>query len=202
MVPMDKKSTDRAINRWFLRCVFGPVSLFTLSAFMVGYWFPENMTAVQAISQRIGLHYLVGMRTVGSEFNSAAYFYWLAFWIMLPFNLGWFYLEGIKQNMPTALRTVAQANLKSRLWNPSKYTLRGGYMRLFGFVLFIGSLLVVQLVTAREPSNCKGCETTSVLGFVLINWLGTYVLLLASYFACSYLIFWKSICTSFEEYIE
>lgn len=198
-VAMNKKATDRAINRWALRCLFGPASLICVLAFVVGYWFPDTMAVVQPIAQRLGLHYLVALRTVGAEFDSAAYFYWLTFWIVLPLNLVWLYREAIRQNLPMALRAVARANLNSGHWNPSKYTLKGGYLRLFGFALCFGSLFAVQLVTAREPSYCKGCETTSVLGFVLINWLGTYVLLLANYFAVSYFVLWKSIRTTFEK---
>lgn len=195
---MNKQATDRAINRWALKCLFGPASLLCVLAFSVGYWYPVGMAVVQPIAQQLGLHYLVALRTVGSEFDSAAYLYWLTFWVVLPFNLVWLYREGIRQDLPMALRAVTRANLNSGHWNPSKYTLSGGYVRFFGFVLFFGALFAVQLITAREPSYCKGCETTSVLGFVLINWLGTYVLLLASYVAGSYFVLWKSIRTTFE----
>ena len=196
-VIMDKKATDRAINLWVLKFLFGPASLLSISAFVLGYWFPETIATVQPIAQNLGLHHLVALRTVGAEFNSAVYFYWLTFWLTLPLNLVWLYRVGIKQKLPTVLRAIAQANLNSGVWNEKSYTLKAGRFRFLLCLLVTVSLFIVQLVTAHEPSYCKGCETTSVMGFLLINWLGIHLILIATYFACSYLIFWKSIHTTF-----
>lgn len=196
-VSMDKKSTDKAFNRWFLKCLLGPSSLLALLAFVVGYWWPKTMLVVQPAAQLLGLHQLVAMRTTGAEFDSAVYLHWLTFWVTLPFNLAWMHCEGVKRNMAKVLRTVARSNLESGRWNPQKYSLRGGYARFLFFVLFCGSMFVTQLVTAREPSFCKGCETSSVLGFVLINWLGTNATLIATYVSFAYLVLWKSIRTTF-----
>jgi hypothetical protein len=198
-VAMNKKATDRAINRWVLGCLFGPASLLCVMGFAVGYWSPDGMVVVQPIAQRLGLHYLVAQRTLGSQFDSAAYLYWLTFWIVLPFNIGWLWREGIRQNMPTALRALAQANLSSGAWDQNKFTLKAGRVRFFFFLLFFVSLFIVQLVTAREPSYCKGCETTSVIGFLAFNWVGTHMALIAIYFTCTYFVLWKSIRTTFEK---
>lgn len=195
---MNKKATDRAINRWTLKCLFGPASLLSVLAFVFGYWFPDAMAVVQPIAQRFGLHYLVAQRTVGAEFDSAAYLYWLTFWVVLPFNLVWLYREGISENMPLALRAVARANLSSGAWDQKKFTLKAGRVRFFIFTLFFISLFIVQLVTAREPSYCKGCETTSVIGFLAFNWLGMHMAMIATYFTGSYFFFWKSIRTTWE----
>ncbi len=157
------------------------------------------MPAVQPIAQGLGLHYLVALRTVGAEFDSAAYLYWLTFWTTLPLNVVWLYRAGTQKNLTGALRAVARGNLNNGHWNPSKYTLKGGYVRFFLFAFFFGALFVAQLVTAREPSYCKGCETTSVLGFVLISWLGTHALMFATYAACLYFVLWKSIRLNFGE---
>jgi hypothetical protein len=196
-VAMDKKATDRAINRWALKCLFGPASLLCLLSFVIGYWYPDTMHVVQPIAQQLGLHSLVAPRTMGAEFDSAAYFYWLTFWVVLPFNLVWIYREGIRQNMPMALRAVARANLTSGAWDRKKFTIKGGRIRFFFFALFFVSIFIVQLVTAREPSYCKGCETTSAIGFLVFNWLGAQMALIAIYFTCSYFVLWKSIRTTF-----
>jgi hypothetical protein len=105
--------------------------------------------------------------------------------------------EGLKKNLSMVLRAVAKANLESGAWNPQTFTLGGGHLRFSFFVLLTTSLLVVQLLVAREPSYCTGCETTSVFGFLLINWLGVHLMLIASYIACSYLVLWKSVRMSF-----
>jgi hypothetical protein len=194
---MNKKATDHAITYWFLRCLLGPVSLLSLGTFTLGYWQPDAIDAVRPIAQKIGLHYLVAIRTMNADFDSAAYFYWLTFWVTLPLSLIWMHREGVKKNMTNVLRAVAKANLESGAWNPEKFTLNGGLLRFSFFALLTTSLLVVQLLSAREPSYCKGCETTSVFGFLLINWLGVHLMLIASYIACSYLVLWKSIRTFF-----
>lgn len=199
---MNKRATDRAINRWVLRCLFGPASLLSLSAFVIGYWYPETMRVVQPIAQHLGLHSLVAPRTMGAEFGPAAYFYWLTFWVVLPFNFIWLYLDGIRQKMPTALRAVARANLTSGAWDKRKFTVKGGRVRFLFFALFFVSILIVQLFTAREPSYCKGCETSSVFGFLLFNWLGTHMALIAIYFTSSYFVLWKSIHTRLGENYE
>lgn len=196
---MNKKETDRAISYWVLKCILGPASLLSLSAFFVGYHWPNVMASIQPVAQWLGLHYLVALRTTGSEFDSAAYLYWLVFWVTLPLNLIWAYVVGVRQNLFTALRAVARANFISGAWNPQKYTLHGGQARFLLFVLLTVSILLVQLITASEPSYCKGCETSSVLGFILLNWLGTHLMLIASYFACLYFVLWKSIRITFGE---
>ena len=126
---MDKKATDRAINRWVLKFLFGPASLMSISAFVIGYWLPETVATIQPIAQKLGLHHLVAMRAVSAEFNSAAYFYWLTFWLTLPINLIWLYREGLRQKLPVALRAVAQANLHLGIWDEKKYTLKAGRLR-------------------------------------------------------------------------
>ena len=148
----------------------------------VGYWFPDAISNTQSVAQRLGLHYLVALRSAGAEFDSAAYFYWLTFWIVLPFNLIWIYREGIRQNMPLVLRAVGRANLSSGAWNPKSFTLKAGRLRFFFYTLLVLSLVIAQLLIAREPSYCKGCEVNSAIGFLLINWLGMHMALIAAYF--------------------
>lgn len=196
---MNKKETDRAINYWVLSCIFGPASVLSLTSFVVGYHWPNAIASLQTIAQGLGLRNLVTLRTIGTEFYSAAYLYWLAFWMTLPLNLIWAYVMGVRQNLFTALRTVARTNLNSGVWDPQKYTLRGGRVRFFLFVLLTVSIFLVQLISAHEPSYCKGCEKSSILGFILLNWLGTHLLLIAIYFAGLYFVLWPSIHRSGRE---
>ena len=194
---MNKKASDRIINAWVLKYLFGPSSLLSLSAFVIGYGWPGMVDVVQPIAEWLGLHHIVESRILGADFGSAAYLYWVTFWITFPLSLAWLHLAGARQNLLSALRSVALANLSSGTWNPQKYTLRGGYARFSLSAALIASVFFAQILMAGEPSSCKGCETSSVLGFVLINWVGAHLMLVGSYVAGSYLVLWKSIRLSF-----
>ena len=194
---MNKKATDRIINAWVLTYLFGPSSLLSLSAFVIGYGWPGMVDVVQPIAEWLGLHHIVESRILGADFGSAAYLYWATFWITFPLSLVWLHLAGVRQGLLSALRSVALANLSSGAWDPQKYTLRGGYARVSGWTALTVSVFVVQVFTAAEPSSCKGCESSSVLGFVLINWGGVHMMLVGSYIAGSYLVLWKSVHRSF-----
>lgn len=191
---LTKRERDRAFYAWSGDCLLGPTSLLPVLAFLVGYLSPQSMDSAQLIAQRIGLNNLVAVRTGSSEFAAAAYLFWLSFWMMLPIHMIWIYRKGIQRDMPGVLRT----NLLTRLITDNqtydeKYSLHEGYMRFLGFFVFFAFLLGTQLVIAHEPGSCKGCETSSSMGFMLINWLGTHILLLTTYIALSYVVYWQSI---------
>ena len=181
-----------------LKYLFGPFSLLSLSAFAIGYGWPGMLDVVQPIAQWLGLHHLVEGRTLGTDFGSAAYLYWVAFWFTFPLDLAWLHWMGARQSLLSALRSVALSNLNSGAWNPQKYTLKGGYVRFSFFAALIASVFVAQILIASEPSSCKGCETSSVLGFILINWVGVHMMLVGGYVAGSYLVLWKSVRMSFS----
>lgn len=194
---MDKKTTNRIINTWLLKYLLGPSSLLSLSAFVMGYGWPGLVDVVQPIAEWLGLHHIVESRILGADFGSAAYLYWVTFWITFPLSLIWLHLAGGRLNLLSALRSVALANLSSGAWNPQKYTLRGGYVRFSFWAAVTVSVFAAQIFIAAEPSSCKGCETSSTLGFVLINWGGVHMMLVANYIAGSYLVLWKSVRMSF-----
>ena len=194
---MNKRETDSAINWLFIKYVLGPCSLLCLAAFAVGYWYPPAVFVAQNIAQTIGLNNLVANRLGNSEFNSAAYLYWLTFWITLPFDLLWLHYTAINQKFLIAIRFIVNLSLANGHWDLKKYGLYTGAMRfLLYFLLFFG-MTTLHLISAIEPSTCKGCETSSAIGFIVINWLMTHISILLCYWSASYLVMWKSIRSTF-----
>jgi hypothetical protein len=194
----NKKITDRIINYWVLKVIFGPISLISLLAFWIGYHWPASMTLMQPIAKSIGLHHLVTVRTSGSEFESAVYLYWLVFITTLPLNFSWIYLTGASGDLFLAFREIMKFNLKSGSWNRRKYTLFRGYMFFILCIVISGLAFLAQLSSANEPSYCKDCEKSSIFGFILINWIGVHLILIVNFLGWSYLFLWKSIRLSFE----
>lgn len=195
---MHRKETDRALTRWVLKCLAGPMSVLSLVAFNVGYWWPQTVVSAKAAAVALALDEFLSMRTAGVEFASAAYLYWFVFCLTFALHAWWMHREAKKNSLHATLLVVAQTNLTSGRWNPRKYTLRGGYLRLILFATTFISLFVLQLLTRGEPSYCTGCESSSALGFILINWAGMHVLALFSYVMLVYLFSWKSIRATVE----
>lgn len=195
-VAMDRKATDRAINRWLLRFLSGPASLASLLAFALGYFHPDLTIAVQPMAQGLGLENVVAQRTLGADFPSAAYLYWVVFWLTSPLNLFWLVRTGAAERVPEALRAVERANLRSRVHDPARYSLVRGYLIWIAAILVFVTLLATQLLVAHEPSYCKGCETTSVPGFIIINWGMTHMVLVGIYISVSKLVSWGDVRSS------
>jgi hypothetical protein len=190
---LNKAETDRAINRWFLTSLLSPTCALSFLAFFIGYLHPEVAQEVKHIAAQFGIEGLISLRAQGTNFDLAAFFYWISIWVLIPINVTWMYMMAVRHGTALALRTATLRSLRSRALDPRKYTLRWGYLRFFGGALLSSSLFVVQLMTAHEPSFCKGCESESWSGFLLINWFVTQVLLMGTYGSCSYLYFWRSI---------
>ncbi|MBU1354117.1 MAG: hypothetical protein KKB95_19805 [Gammaproteobacteria bacterium] len=196
---MDKKTTDRAINRWVLKFLLGPASLISLLAFGVGHLYLDLALAVQPLAQRLGLDHVVAERTIGSQFASAAYLYWFTFWLTLPLNLFWLLRVGYAERVSEALCAIERSNLRSGIRDPAKFTLLRGYLVWVAAAVMFIALFATQLLIAHEPSYCKGCETTSVPGFVIINWGMTHLLLIAIYIGLSKVVSWGSVRSAFGD---
>ncbi len=194
----NKKYTDFKINTWIIKCLIGPFNRAPLLAFALGYFFPITKLSLLSLIPFGGVGDFVASRTTGSNFEVAAFSYWLIFLILLPFHLIWIYRQGIKGNMPNVLRELAKKNLHTGAWNPRIFNAKTGGLAFFIITVFVVMLIIMQIITAQEPSYCVGCETSSVFGFFFINWLGMNLMIFAGYFSFSYFLFWKELHTARE----
>jgi hypothetical protein len=76
---------------------------------------------------------------------------------------------------------------------PANLSLVRGYAVWIGSVISFVGLFFVQLLVAHEPSYCKGCETSSIPGFLIIDWGMTHMLLIGIYLFFCKMVLWKSI---------
>lgn len=191
--------TKSAISVWFFKYLTSLPVLLPLVALVLGYWRPELQDNVQTITQKWGAHQILKMRVGLSSFYAAAYLYWWTLVLLLPISLLWMHRIAKKLKLHEALSATARSNLLAKTWDPSKWTMKNGRLRLVGALLLGVILVFASLLIAKEPSYCSGCETNSLLGFVVVNWLGTHALLMYCYMMCVYIYFWKTIRSNIGE---
>lgn len=190
---------QRILSAWFIKYLTSIPTLLPLVAMLVGFWFPELQNRVQAATKANGLGQYASVRSGNSEFFAGAYLYWWALAIAIPFCLVRMYYLANKLNVHAALCATAVSNLRTNAWNPSKWTTKGGRLRLGGALALGIALVFTGLLVSKEPSFCKGCETGSLLGFILVNWLAIHAMLLYCYVMCVYFYFWKAIRSNLGE---
>lgn len=194
MTPGNARSV---VSRWFWNYFRSlPVTL-PLVALAFGFWWPGLLERVSSLGES-GLHQFVNQRASLTSFHSAAYLYWWTLALTLPLCLVWLHIKAKREALHQALREIAGLNLSDGTWDPKKWTLRGGRIRLACGMALGVSLASTALLVAHEPSFCKGCETTSLLGFALVNWGALHAMLMYSYMMGVYLYFWRSIRVSVE----
>ena len=193
--PGDARSV---VSRWFWgHLVSLPVTL-SLIALASGLWWPSLLEHLFSLVGSTRLYQFFSQRASFTSFHSAVYLYWWVLVSTVPLCLGWMHVRSKKLALHQALRSIARLNLSNGSWDPEKWTLQGGRIRLIGGVALGVTLALTSLLLAQELSFCKGCETTSLLGSALLHWAALHMALALSYMMGVYFYFWRSIRVGLE----
>jgi len=191
--------TQSAISAWFRKYLTSLPVLLPLVALVIGYWWPGVQSELQAVAQNVGFHEFLNLRAGSSVFFAAAYLYWWTLVLMLPVSLVWMHRLAKKLKLHEALCVTARSNLLAKTWDPKKWTLKNGRFRFGAAVVLAIVLALTGLLVAKEPSFCQGCETASLIGFILVNWLAIHAMLIYGYVMCVYFYFWKIVRSNIGE---
>lgn len=188
-----RKRRDAIFYRWFGYHLVSPIALLPVGAFALAWWVPEFAAWLRESLPEGPWVGAADMRSRSTAFDAAASSYWLVLYLLLPLFPLWMHWLACRVKFYRAACAVMRANLDAGFWNPTVWTVRGGWLRLGGGVLMGAVLACVLLFVRVEPSFCRGCETRSWLGFLIVNWLGVHALLLFTYQMSVYLFFWQFI---------
>lgn len=186
------------VSRWFWGYLVSLPATLPLLALVFGLWWPGLLEHLFSLSELTRPHQFFSQQASPTSFHSAAYLYWWVLASTLPLGLLWMHLSAKRLALHRALRSIGRLNLSDGSWDPAKWTLRGGRIRLVGGVVVGATLTSTSLLLAQEPSLCKGCDTTSLLGAALVNWAALHITLLFSYMMGVYFYFWRSIRAGLE----
>ncbi len=199
---LDISHSHKNIKKFIILCVINPVAALPVLAFFIGYFWPNHEHTINLQEINIGLNNYINLRIANSDYMAAAYLFWLTVILTIPAQIIWMYLTSAHINMPIIARSFMLINLHSKNWDPNKYTLIGGYVRLIGYSILAIVFILGIFLTGPEPSSCRGCETKSIVGFFFLNWTGIYLLMAAWYLGITYTTYWKSIRNYFGETYE
>lgn len=193
--PGDARSV---VSRWFWGYLVSlPVTL-SLIALAFGLWWPDSLEHLFSLGGSTRLRQFFSQQASFTSFHSAAYLYWWVLVSTVPLCLVWMHIRSKKLALHQALRSIARLNMSNGSWDPDKWTLRGGRIRLIAGVALGAILALTSLLLAQELSFCKGCETTSLLGAALFHWAALHMALALSYMMGVYFYFWRSIRVGLE----
>lgn len=185
------KLRDKIFLRWFMYSLLSPVALLPVAAFVLLLWRPELAGQLQEGLAAGPWAALAARRSLGTDFVDAAHVYWLTLYLLLPVSPLWMHWWARRQGFYPAARAVMRGNLDSGRWNMQSWTVRGGWLRLGAGLVMGAALAALQMAYQGEPSSCRGCETGSRIGFLLVNWIGLHSILLFTYLMGVYLFFWR-----------